>query len=74
VAPATIFVSDNADYEIASSDGECLLKKKMGTGIETMSDARGEMSDVWYDFSGHKLSGKPSRAGIYINNGKKVMK
>lgn len=30
-------------------------------------------TDAWYDLHGHKLNGKPSRAGIYINNGRKVV-
>ena len=29
-------------------------------------------SDAWYTIDGRKLSGKPTRAGVYINNGKKV--
>jgi len=29
---------------------------------------------VWYDLKGSKLSGKPVQKGIYINNGKKVLK
>ena len=28
----------------------------------------------WYDLDGRKLSGKPSQKGIYINNGRKVLK
>jgi hypothetical protein len=32
------------------------------------------MSDVWFDLSGLKLSGKPTTKGIYINKGKKVKK
>ena len=43
------------------------------TGIETMSDVRGQMSDAWYDLFGHKLNGKPSQKGIFIKNGKKVV-
>ena len=27
----------------------------------------------WYDLSGRKLDGKPTKAGLYIVNGKKVM-
>jgi uncharacterized repeat protein (TIGR02543 family) len=27
----------------------------------------------WYDLSGRKLNGKPTKKGIYINNGKKVV-
>jgi hypothetical protein len=30
-------------------------------------------SDAWYTIDGRKLNGKPSRAGIYINNGKMVV-
>ena len=30
-------------------------------------------SDAWYDLSGRKLNGKPSRAGVYINNGNKIV-
>ena len=43
------------------------------TGIETMSDVRGQMSDVWYDLFGRKLNGKPTQPGMYILNGKKVV-
>ena len=27
----------------------------------------------WYDLSGRKLSGQPSKGGIYIVNGKKIL-
>ena len=27
----------------------------------------------WYDLSGRKLSGKPTKKGLYINNGRKVV-
>ena len=43
------------------------------TGILTMADGKNKMADVWYDLSGRKLNGKPTHAGIYINNGKKVV-
>ncbi len=43
------------------------------SGIETMSDGRGEMSDVWYSLDGRKLDGKPVQRGLYINNGRKVV-
>ena len=29
-------------------------------------------SDAWFTLDGRRLSAKPSRAGVYINNGKKV--
>ncbi len=30
-------------------------------------------SDAWFDMQGHRLSAKPTRSGIYIHNGRKVM-
>ena len=44
------------------------------TGIGTLDTKTGKIDfSGWYDMSGHKLSGKPSTKGIYINNGKKVV-
>ena len=40
-------------------------------------DVRGKMDDVrslvWYDLSGRKFNGMPSKKGLYIINGKKVV-
>lgn len=33
-----------------------------------------EDDDKWYDLQGRQLNGRPSRKGIYINNGKKKVK
>ena len=44
------------------------------TGIISVHDS-GFMvngSDAWYSLDGRRLNGKPTRAGVYINNGKKV--
>jgi len=46
------------------------------TGIISLTpdpSPKGEGSDYWYTLDGRKLSGKPSRAGVYINNGVKVV-
>ena len=40
-----------------------------GMGIVTTDSA----NDVWYDLSGRRLQGKPTKSGVYINNGKKVV-
>ena len=42
------------------------------TGIETMSDVRGMMSDVWYDLQGRCVE-NPTK-GVYIKNGKLFIK
>ncbi len=62
-APAFI-----ASFNINFGDGE-------ETGIISVHDS-GFMvngSDAWYTIDGRKLDGKPTRAGVYINNGKKVV-
>lgn len=41
-----------------------------------VSDARSKMEDVrgdWYTLDGRKLSGKPTKAGLYIWNGRKTV-
>ena len=44
------------------------------TGITTTNYTNFTNSDdAWYDLSGRRLSGKPSRVGVYIYNGKKVV-
>ena len=42
-------------------------------GIETVESSKLKVESSWYDLSGRKLSGKPAKAGLYINNGKKVV-
>ncbi|MBR4132982.1 MAG: hypothetical protein IKU04_00445, partial [Bacteroidales bacterium] len=36
--------------------------------------AQAENDDSWYDLSGRRLGGKPAQKGLYIVNGKKVLK
>ena len=72
-APLTYFLSDDSGYKIVASDNEAKLVKDMETGIETVSDVRGQMSDVWYDLNGRRLEMKPATKGVYINNGHKVV-
>lgn len=46
------------------------------TAIGTIDTNTGEISldsDAWYDLNGRRLSAKPSTAGVYINNGKKIV-
>ena len=32
-----------------------------------------ELNSEWYDLQGRKLGSKPTRKGLYINNGKKIV-
>ena len=45
------------------------------TGIVSLSTESGNqgMADAWYSLDGRKLDGKPTRKGLYIVNGKKVV-
>ena len=46
------------------------------TAIGTLDTRTGEVSldaDAWYSLDGRRLSGKPTKSGLYINNGKKVL-
>ena len=45
------------------------------TGIISIENGKLKIendADTWYSLDGRKLDGKPMRAGVYINNGKKV--
>ncbi len=41
------------------------------TGIDDVMIAPN--SDVWYDLSGRRLQSKPSKGGLYIHNGRKIV-
>ena len=44
------------------------------TGIGELDTKTGELSfDGWWTLDGTKLSGKPTKKGLYINNGKKIV-
>ena len=59
--PATITV------RLVSRSGEV-------TAIGTLDTKTGEVSfDGWYDMNGLKLDSKPTKKGLYINNGKKIV-
>ena len=44
------------------------------TGVKEIADpspAREERGSAWYDMSGRRLNGKPTKGGVYINGGRK---
>ena len=44
------------------------------TAIGTLDTKTGELSfDEWYTLDGRRLDGKPTKSGVYINNGKKIV-
>ena len=75
--PIQVFQSDNDDYTVILKDNEVELKNEMGTGIKEIDNLKNYNlqfeAGAWYNLNGYKLNGKPSRAGVYINNGVKVV-
>ena len=46
------------------------------TGIGTLDTKTGDVtfdSEAWYSLDGRRLDGKPTKSGMYIHNGKKVL-
>ena len=44
-------------------------------GLKDLRDSKDlkDLKTTWFDLSGRKLGGKPTRAGLYIQNGKKLV-
>jgi hypothetical protein len=44
------------------------------TGIGTLDTKTGDITlEGWYTMDGRKLEGKPTKKGLYINNGRKIV-
>ena len=66
---ATEELPQSITVRLVSADGEV-------TGIGEIDTKTGEMtfdSEAWYTLNGVRLSGKPTKKGLYINNGRKVV-
>lgn len=70
------FYLENPDYN-TSAHSRSILSITSGdvTGIHTsqLSDTDSQIPDIWYTIGGQKLHKKPTRKGIYLHNGKKVV-
>ncbi len=68
-AAATDDLPQSITVRLVSRSGET-------TAIGEIDTKTGELSfdsEAWYTLGGVRLSGKPSKKGLYINNGKKVI-
>ena len=66
------FLVDLGDVVTPSS---IVINLGEGTGIRSMDNGQLIIDNSWYSLDGRKLQGKPSRTGVYINNGiKRVVK
>ena len=50
-------------------DGESTGIRLIDNGQLTIDNEAG----AWYDMSGRRLNGEPTKKGVYISNGKKVI-
>ena len=64
---ATEELPQSITVKLVSASGET-------TAIGTLDTKTGEISfEGWYTLNGVRLNGKPTKKGIYINNGKKIV-
>ena len=50
-----------------------MINTDSGTSIQSLQSSVELQSDVWYSIDGRRLSGKPTKKGIYIRNGQVVV-
>jgi hypothetical protein len=43
------------------------------SGIETIDNGQLTIDSSWFTIDGCKLNGKPTKAGIYVNGGRKIV-
>ncbi|MBO4891807.1 MAG: hypothetical protein J5502_04310 [Prevotella sp.] len=60
--------------ELPSSPARTLVigRNNAATGVDTISNEAADGEDKWYDMQGRQIN-KPSKTGLYIKNGKKVV-
>lgn len=60
--------------ELPSSPARTLVigRNNAATGVDAISNEAADGEDKWYDMQGRQIN-KPSKAGLYIKNGKKVV-
>ena len=71
-ATITATVVDGTNYTYAVKTAQYTLTVETATGISDVKTDAAEKTN-WYDLSGRPLNGKPTKAGVYVKNGKKVV-
>ena len=77
----TTYNANHVDKTYAHIDGGssnpgyfCDINTGIATDLhQVTSDKSQVISDEWYTIDGRKLSGKPKKKGVYIQNGKKTI-
>ena len=65
-------VADGTNYTYTTKTAQYTLTVEAATGISDVKTDATENAN-WYDLSGRPLNGKPTKAGVYVKNGKKVV-
>ena len=65
--------NDAAKYDEPAYFTFCTLKE-VTTGIEVVNAVMNVKDNGWYTLDGRKLNGEPTAKGLYIHNGKKIVK
>ena len=58
---------------IDEEEGEEEATEIRGVTTSESSHAVKESDNTWYDLNGSELNDKPTKSGVYINNGKKIL-
>ena len=66
---ATSVASGTRSFSIDHGDGTTSLREVKSEGVKGEKWADGE----WHDLQGRRLSAKPTKSGLYLHNGKKVV-
>ena len=73
-APAKGITRSGGDDMPQSITVRLVNRNGVTTAIGELNTKTGELTfDGWYTMDGARLNGKPSKSGVYINNGKKVV-
>ena len=65
--------NDAAKYDEPTYFTFCTLKE-VTTGIDAVRHTQQPaLADQWYMMDGRQLNGRPSKSGLYIHNGRKVV-
>ena len=61
-------------YLLTYEKGVITVEKYTPTGIQAIHQEKESTSNSWYTIDGQRLNGEPTQRGIYIHDGKKVVK
>ena len=67
------YLPHNKAYLGVSSSAADVLHVKGSSGIETISTEVAPVKEGTYTLSGQRVADEPTRPGIYIRNGKKII-